>query len=363
MRLRAATNQHSALDNITRQAAEWLVRLSADNTTSSDYAALLAEYEKWKQADLRHAETDEKMASLIGQTRQLRNITSNTAPARTAIEAGFTENRKRSHIKSVGAALVLVLALAVPGWLILQSNPPAYLLADMRTAPGKWETRTLTDDSRITLNSASAVNLDFDASRRVLTLVRGKILVDVAADPARPFLVETAHGSIRALGTRFVVSLDADATTLTMLESSTAVQMATEKKLQDEAKDKATKNVNGTIINAGQGVRITATGIGAVANIDARAVSDAWKVRQLVVENRPLPEVLDEVARYRPGFIRYDRARIENMKVSAVLPLDDPDKALQLLARSFPIRVHTVTSWLVIVDATDMLIATDTFRK
>ncbi len=140
MRLHAATNQHSALDNITRQAAEWLVRLSADNTTSSDYAALLAEYEKWKQADLRHAETDEKMASLIGQTRQLRNITSNTAPARAAIEAGFIKSRKRSHTKSVGAVLVLILALAIPDWFILQGYPPAYLLADIRTTPGKWET-------------------------------------------------------------------------------------------------------------------------------------------------------------------------------------------------------------------------------
>jgi transmembrane sensor len=73
--------------------------------------------------------------------------------------------------------------------------------------------------------------------------------------------------------------------------------------------------------------------------------------------------VLDELARYRPGFIRYDRSQIENMKVSAVLPLDDPDKALQLLAGSFPIRVHTVTSWLVIIDVTDVLIATDTSRK
>ena len=362
MSLHAATNQHSALDNITRQAAEWLVRLSANSATSSDYAVLLAEYEKWKQADPRHAEADEKMASLIDQAQQLRNVTPNTAPARAAIEAGFTENRKRSHIKSVGAALVLVLALAVPGWLILQSNPPAYLLADMRTAPGKWETRTLTDDSRITLNSASAVNLDFDASRRVLTLVRGEILVDVAADPARPFLVETAHGSIRAPGTRFVVSLDGGATTLTMLESSTTVQMAAEKKLQGETKERSTKSADGTIISAGQRVRITSKGIGEVEDIDTRAIPDTWKFHQLVVENRPLAEVLDELARYRSGIIRYDRAQIENMKVSAVLPLDDPDKALQLLARSFPIRVHTVTSWLVIVDATDAVKVTDTSR-
>ena len=42
-----------------------------------------------------------------------------------------------------------------------------------------------------------------------------------------------------------------------------------------------------------------------------------------------------------------DRA---GMQVNAVLPLDDPDRALQLLASSFPIRVRTMTPWVVIVD-------------
>ena len=102
-------------------------------------------------------------------------------------------------------------------------------MADLRTATGRWETRTLADGTRITQGSASAVNLRYDERRRVIELVRGEILMDVAPDAARPFLVETVHGSIQALGTRFVVDHQAGATVLSMIESRVSVQTATQR--------------------------------------------------------------------------------------------------------------------------------------
>ena len=39
------------------------------------------------------------------------------------------------------------------------------------------------------------------------------------------------------------------------------------------------------------------------------------------------------------------------MNVSAVLPLEDTDRALQLLADSFPIRINRITPWLIVVEA------------
>ena len=55
--------------------------------------------------------------------------------------------------------------------------------------------------------------------------------------------------------------------------------------------------------------------------------------------------------RHRPGHIRYDRAQLEGIRVSAVLPLNDTDRALQLLVDSLPmLRVRTLTSYLAMVD-------------
>lgn len=326
-------------------AAEWLVCLSADDVAPDERAALQARFDAWKEADPRHAEAADRMSGFINQVSRVRGAAANTTPAHAALNAvlgnSAEKNRKRSRSGRLGTVLALAVALLVPAWFGLQAYPPAYLMADIRTAAGQWETRTLEDGSRITLGSGGAVNLNFDAGRRVLELVRGEILVDVAHDRSRPFLVETAHGSIRALGTRFVVGRDEGSTVLTMLESRVAVQTASQL---------ADKHSAGAVIHAGQRVRIMPDGLGPIESIDARSVADAWKFHQLVVQDRPMPEVLDALDRHRPGYIRYDRARIENIKVSAVLPLDDTDRALQLLVASW---VRTLTPYLVLVDAPD----------
>jgi transmembrane sensor len=342
MSTRHPTALTSATGSIAEDAAHWIVRLTADDAAERETAR--SGFEAWKQADPRHAQAADRMQGLLGQVQTVRDSVGNSSqPARAALNAALAIDRKPQRGKRLATALAVAFALGAPTWLALQNYPPSYLMADVRTATAQWETQVLSDGTRITLNSASAVNLHFDAKRRAVTLVRGEILVDVARDPGRPFLIETAHGSIRALGTRFVVSLDADATVLSMLESSVSVQTAGQRAL---------KNSEGTVVHAGQRVRITAQGLAPVETIDARSVSDAWKFHQLVVDGRPLPEVLDALGRHRPGRIQYNRAQLEGITVSAVLPLDDTNRALQLLITSFPgLRVRTLTPYLVMVDA------------
>lgn len=336
-------------ERIAEQAAQWIVQLSADDEAARISAQ--RDFDAWKAADPRHAATAARVEGFIGRVQNLRGADGNRhQPARAALDATFTLQQKRSkqirQVKRLGAAVAIALALGLPAWIAVKAFPPAYLAADMRTATGKWETRVLADGSSITLNSASAVNLHFDAARRTLELVQGEILVDVAKDPGRPFVVETAHGSVRALGTRFVVSREADATVLSMLESRVEVRTA------QQDPDHPTHPTHPTIVTAGQRLRFTAEHIGAIEDIDARSIADAWKFHQLVVRNQSLPEVLDALDRYRPGAISYNREQIATINVSAVLPLDDTGRALQLLANSFPaLRIRTLSPYLVRVDA------------
>lgn len=329
-------------DTLAELAAQWIVRLSDDDEV--ECARAQAEFDAWKRADPRHEAAARDMERLIDQLHGVRASTAGQArPARVALDRVFANGRKRQRVRHIGAALAIVLALAVPASMTLRAWPPAYLMADLRTATGQWETRTLSDGTRITLDSASAVNLRYDPQRRVIELVRGEILVDVARDATRPFLVETEHGSIRALGTRFVVERQAEATVLSMIESSVSVQTAAQR----------VAGVSEAVeVAAGQRLRITAQAVNPMQAIDVRGLTDAWRYRQLVVNDRPLAEVLDELARHRPGRILYDRTQLEGIRVSAVLPLDDTDRALQLLQASFPsLRVRAMTSWLVWVDA------------
>lgn len=371
---------HTADDDaMAEAAAEWIVRLSADDPTERDAAR--TGFDAWKAADTRHAAAAAGMERFVDRARNFQLGAQTDATDRAAgVEQGEADSASahpsaqsdraaraarqalgavldlsaerrstpdgepagpKSPARRLGGLMALTCAVVLPAALALRAYPPAELLADLRTATGEQRSTVLADGSRLTLSSASAVDVQLSADQRRVQLLKGEILVDVAADSARPFVVETAHGGIRALGTRFIVRREAGFTLLTMLESRTAARAA------ESAAETAE-----IVVEAGQQARLTPQRVERLGAVNAGAVEDAFKLRRLVVQNRPLPEVLDELARHRPGLLRYEREAIEGIRVSAVLPLDDTDRALQLLATSFPqLRVRTVTPWVVMVDA------------
>lgn len=299
-----------------RKAAEWLVRLDGDASPAEHQA-----FSAWLAADPAHQEAVRLLQGSLAPLRELPR-----GPARAAL--------KRVAARPVGKralkALALALALLLPIGVLVQHYPPAYLLADIRTGTGQWSTQQLPDGSRLSLDGRSAVDLHFDAHSRTLHLLGGEILLDVAKEAGRPFLVVTEHGSIRALGTRFVVERRDDSTRLAMIESSTEVKSAG-----------STRTVT-----AGQQVRFDAHGIQASEAIDAAGLEQAWSSHQLVVRNEPLGEVLERLSRHHGGYLLFDAKALAHLKVSAVLPADDSQRALRLLARSFPIRVEHYTPWI-----------------
>lgn len=332
--MNAVTAGQRIPDAILEQAADWTVRSSAGD--AAEQARTRAAFAAWMAEHPLHAAAAAELRGVVGEVAGLRlPAGGGGAPARAAFDAGFND-RSRAGRRAL-AALALAGALALPSWLALEARPAATLFADLGTATGEWRERTLDDGSRITLGSGSAVDLHFDAGRRTLTLRRGAVLVDVAPDAARPFTVETRHGAIRALGTRFSVEYRGGETGLAMLEHGVEVRPAS--------------GSAATMVMAGERVRITADGVVGAGPVTAREIDDVWRFRHLAVRNRPLAEVLEELDRHRPGRILFDRDRLAGINMAVVLPLDDTDRALQLLAESLPaLRVRTLTPWLVKVE-------------
>lgn len=318
-------------DIAAEQAARWIVQLSADDLAERDMAR--AGFAAWKAADPLHATVAADMENLLRQLNAVREPAGGDhRPARAALAAIAPKRQRLRQLAAASAVAVLVLT----GALVLGERP-AYLLADLRSPTGQWQAHTLADGSRLTLAGGSAVNVHFNAGERHVELVRGDILVDVAKDAQRPFIVDSKQAAIRALGTRFAVRREDDGTILSMLESTVSAQVP-----QHPA----------VVVQAGQRTRITRDGVGPLTSIDAASVQEAWRAHQLVVDDLPLADVLDELARHRPGQLHYDRMQIAGIRVAAVLPLDDTDKALQLLIDNFPqLRIRMLTRYLVMVDA------------
>lgn len=317
-------------NDLGRQAAEWLVLLSADDDTERERAE--REYAQWKQLSPAHADAAQGMERLLASLRDMRLEPERDRRLHRLIDGEIQFSERRRRTKRLGAALGIGLMLLVPGWLTWQHYPNALLFADLDTGTGQWQETRLEDGSRLTLAGGSAVNLHFTASGREVELLRGAIRVDVAADAQRPFMVVTGDGSIRALGTRFVVTRQRDATDLSMLESTTLARPSAG---QGEA-----------IVSAGQQLRIRRDGLEPVQPIDVQAADQAWQQHRLLARGLPLPEVLEQLGRQYAGVLSYDREALAQIQVFASLPLDNPQRALQLLESSLPIEVSRLTPWV-----------------
>lgn len=316
----------SNLESINEQAADWLIRLNEPDADER----LAAEFDAWKRSDARHAAAAERLQGFIGQMSALR---AQKASVHAALDAAFTNRKRRYRGKRAATALMLLALL--PAWALWRSELPGYLLADLRTQPAQWLAHELPDHSRVTLSGNSALDLQYDSQQRRIRLLRGEVLVDVAHDSPRPFIVATEQGEVRALGTRFVVTRRDGATLVTMLESRVAAT--------------ASGNPQALEVNAGEQARITRNDVQLTTTVDTRSVEDAWRHHQLVVRDQPLPAVLDQLARQFPGHMQFDREALADLRVSAVLPLDDSDRALNLLAEALPLQIREFTPWLKVI--------------
>ena len=304
-------------EHIIQQAANWLTRLHDEDVSESERQAFNA----WCQADPRHAVAIERMRALWGSFDTLP-----AQPARVALNRAFAPRPAR------GVQAMAVLGLVLCGWLGLEQLP--VWMADQRTGVGERLQIALADGSQLQLNSNSAVDVRFDGHQRVVELLQGELWVDVAKDARRPFVVRTDQGTATALGTRYLVKRAPDGTTVvTVIESTVAVKGETSEGVKVMAGQRS-------ILDHGR-----AEPPQAIDDTDP----DAWTRGLLKVNDQPLSDVLQTLASYRHGLVRFDPQALRGLRVSGVFRLDDTAAALAALADNLPIQVEYFTDLLVVV--------------
>lgn len=301
-------------------AIDWQLRLD-----DAPEATAPADFHAWLAADPEHARA----------WHQLNALSTHLAPAAAPLMRRALLSRSRPR-RLPRALLSLTLLGALTLSLLASQRPLTDYLADARTGAGEQRELRLSDNSQVTLNSASAVDIDFDTEQRLLTLRSGEILVQTAPGDKRPFVVATAQGRLRALGTRFLVRRDGDRTHLTVLQSAVAAHPS--------------KSGETRVIEAGQQVDMLSTGLG--SSQPAAPAADAWSRGMLVVEGQRLDKVLAQLSPYRTGYLGVD-PRIAGLTISGSFPLHNSDLALDALALSLPVRIERVQPWWVrVVPAT-----------
>lgn len=311
------------------QAIEWMVLFRSGEATSEDYQRFTV----WSAADPRNAQAWERMQSMLQRSfMPVREVDSRSPGQAQAVERIMLRTSATpARRKALRRALVFAAAGAATGLLVQRSLPLMALRADFYTATGQRRQVTLPDGSTLVLNARSAADVDFSAGVRRVRLYQGEVIATVVADAIRPFVIETAHGTARALGTRFLVRREPEQTLALVLEHSIEVS-------------------NGRVQNVlqeGQAAYLDASGI-------TRLVTDvsglaAWANGMLVANDEPLGTVVEALRPYRKGFIRLSPAAAR-LRVLGAFPLDDTDNVLRSLEQTMPVSVRNFGNLLVMID-------------
>lgn len=308
---------------VAREAARWLLRLSSDRATDADIHAC----EAWRASKAEHEHAWQR-AQRVNQRFGLIPSALGMATLNRPESGG-----RRRALKTLAALIVAGPA----GWAAWRASPLEWT-ADYRSATGEQRQVALADGSSLRLNTASAVDVLFDAELRLVRLRAGEIAVHAVAEAGahpRPFVVRTRQGDVEAQASRFCVRQDGDACRVSVQEGRVSLRSG------------------GAVVAlaAGEQALLTADSPPRAEPADPHAAD--WARGVLHANAWRLDAFAAELGRYRAGILRCDPA-VAGLRISGAFQLQDTDAVLAALPSTLPVRVRYRSAyWVTIAPRAD----------
>jgi transmembrane sensor len=213
-----------------REAAEWNLLLEEADLD----AVQRRQYRAWLQSPLNAAEMarirliDEVLHRLPlkdPSTRKADNIINfqSYAPSarpRPSQPASAPPVRRFSGAKIAAAIAAGFVVATVAASMMGGLRFPDRVIITKR---GDWAKQLLDDGTVVYAGPGTELRVQFSDTVRSVAVLRGEAFFDVAKEPGRPFVVATAAGSVRAVGTEFSTAYRNDAVVVTVAEGKVAV--------------------------------------------------------------------------------------------------------------------------------------------
>lgn len=315
----------SAVDGgntVEQQATAWFVRLRADDASERDRQA----WQQWLHADPGHRTAYGRVEALwssLGEFAAAPELAVRMPRPRMASRAP----RRRRWLAAAAAATVLACATGM-AFLLLA---PRAVESAYRTDIGERRSLQLEDGTRVDLDADTRVQVRYDPHQRLVRLEGGRAFFRVARDSARPFLVQTSAGSVRALGTRFEVSRLGDAADVTLYEGSVELRGGT---------DAARPATRLGVLVPGQRARMAEQRMQVTDAAVAAGSAPGWLSGRLVFNDTPLPEAVAEFGRYSFKPVLLADPGLASYRVSGVFRGEDVEGFIQALGEVYGIPEH-----------------------
>lgn len=301
---------------IEAEAAAWLCRLDSDERSAKTEAG----FQDWLHADPAHEEAFRQYSD-VWQMMPGAMTASRVQGQGKPVRAAQTPRPSR-FMPAFAAAAVLVLAV-VAGGVWWQGQPTVY-----ETELGHQEVMTLSDGSRVSLNTDSKIAVSYSGRHRRIDLLRGEAMFDVAHNPDRPFLVMADAERVRALGTSFSVRREGDRVSVVLVKGSVELARARGDGYEPQM-----------IMAAGE--RATVDGAGRV-NLDRPAVAEvtAWRKGEVVFNETTILEAANELNRYNTTKIVVTDPEVARIRVTGIFESNDPAEFAAAVAQLNKVRAR-----------------------
>lgn len=302
-----------------QQAAEWFATLNDESVTEQQRC----EWQCWLNQHSEHQQAWQYVESVGHRFRHATQLSKQGDISQTLRAARTDGLTRRKALQGFGVLGVIGLSWRFTPLPTLAQGYTVAWRADHHTTTGETRALALLDGGQLWLNTASAININYQAASRQIDLLAGEILIQTAADSQRrPFIVNTPQGILQALGTRFSVREQADTSFLAVYEGAVKIQ---------------TPGGETKIIKAGQQTRFSQHHI--QASNTANPAREAWTRDLIVANNISLKELIADISRYQHAHIAVDPA-IENLRVMGTYPTNQPDLVFTMLEDALPIKVQ-----------------------
>lgn len=268
----------SEAQHIEERAAQWLAQRDRGDWDPRREQELDA----WLAASTAHRVAYLRLLAAWQRADRLNALRTPLSPGRAAA-ARFALPRYSLH--RVAAGVLLAVVLGAVSWLW-----PGGVEGDRySTEIGVRGEVSLSDGSRLTLNTNSQVHTAISDRQRTVWLDRGEAYFDVAHEPSRPFVVLAGERRITVLGTRFSVHRHGDQVDVVVEEGR--VQIGSNRAAPQAPKPVIATRNDVVVAEAGQ-ILVLAKSAEQVAN------DLSWRQGKLVFDQITLAQAAEEFNRY-----------------------------------------------------------------
>jgi transmembrane sensor len=192
----------------------------------------------------------------------------------------------------------------------------------LRTQLGERREMTLGDGSVVDLAPDSEVVVRYRARERLIALNHGEALFHVARNPNRPFIVQAALTSVRAVGTVFNVGRDVHGVSITVVEGRVSVSQRSASNVADVPAESCAAAL---CLGADEQVSISPAGRATAVRKVRSDAAIGWAAGRLAFENETVAEIARRFNLYNRTQIQVLDAGLAGRRISGMFQASDPE--------------------------------------